>query len=125
MGFATNLTPLLLTLPILFLKFWFFEGPQLILKVTGLLLRAAGDIFSLPILLRTFFSPWKGEYRRGYVGIARGVGVVVRFFTILVALTVMAALGLGGLLACFIWIGAPIGWTLLFLQTLGLINFHV
>ena len=123
MNFSINLTPLILTLPILFVKFWLFEGPQLILKITWLLARAIAALFSLPILVRTFFSPWKGEYRRGYVGIARGVGIVVRLVTILVALLVEAGLISSGIILALAWLGAPIAWTVLFLKTIGVISF--
>jgi hypothetical protein len=121
--FRVNLLPQLGKLPLLLFKFWFFEGPQFILSTTWLLVRATGNIFSLPILLRTYFAPWKGEYRKGYVGIARGVGIVVRTFTILVALAFVSLVLAGGLLLALAWIGLPILWTMLFLQTWGVIKF--
>lgn len=123
MGFSVNLIPLVITLPILFVKFWLFEGPQLILKITWLLVRAIADIFSLPIILRTFFAPWKGEYRQGYVGIARGVGIVVRFFMITVTLLVESGVAVSGIILSLAWLGAPIAWTVLFLKTIGVIQF--
>lgn len=123
MTFRVNLAPLIATLPILFIKFWFFEGPQFFLKLTWLLVRTASAILSLPILLKTYFAPWKGEYRKGYVGVARGVGVVVRSFMISVSLLIVATIFITGIIFTLIWIGAPIAWTILFLQTLGVVSF--
>lgn len=123
MTFRVNLIPLIATLPVLFIKFWFFEGPQFLLKVTWLLVRTTAAILSLPILLKTFFSPWKGEYRQGYVGIARGIGIIVRSFMILISLFIVVTIFITGILFTLTWIGAPIAWTTLFLQTLGVVSF--
>lgn len=123
MSFRVNLLPFILTLPLLFIQFWFFEGPQFLLRIIFLLFRTGAQILSLPILVRTFFAPWKGEYRKGYVGIAIGVGVVVRALTITTSILLLSVLLLIGILLTLVWIGLPIAWTIFFLQGIGAVRF--
>src|SRR5579859_450925 len=117
-----NLLPLIVTLPLAFAKFWFIDGPQNILQVTWLLTRASANVLSIPILLRTFFKPWKGEYRKGYVGIAVGVGVTVRLFMLLAGILITVIILAGGIIFCAVWLGAPFLWILLYLKSLGVVN---
>jgi hypothetical protein len=65
-------------LPVIFLRFWFLEGPLRLLNYFGQVNRAFFELFSLPLLLRTFFRPLKNEYREGLVGFSIGVGIVVK-----------------------------------------------
>lgn len=123
MSFRVNLLPFILTLPLMFIQFWFFEGPQFLLRIVFLLFRTGAQILSLPLLVRTFFAPWKGEYRKGYVGIAIGVGVVVRFFTIVTSVLLLSTLLLAGILLTLLWIALPVSLTIFFLQGLGVVRF--
>ena len=71
-------------LPLLFLKFWFFESPIALYKYFSSLNKAFLHLFSLPLFLRTFFKPLKNEYRPGLVGFSRAFGIVIKSFVIVV-----------------------------------------
>ncbi len=81
-----------LSLPLVFLKFWFFDAPKEIVAFFASLNRAFFQMLSLPLLLRTFFKPLKNEYRKGLVGFSRGIGIVVKTFLIIVNLVVLVPL---------------------------------
>lgn len=40
-------------------------------------------LFSLPILLRSYFKPWKNEYRKGFIAVAIGLGIFIKTFFII------------------------------------------
>ena len=65
--------------------YWFFVSvPLSIIGATKTTVLAICHFFSLEINVRTLFQPWKNERRKGYVGIARGLGFFVKSFTIVV-----------------------------------------
>ena len=65
--------------------YWFFISvPLLIFNFAKIVIMAICHFFSLEINVRTLFQPWKNERRKGYVGIARGIGFFVKSFTIVV-----------------------------------------
>jgi len=100
----------------------FFEMPRYILRTWIGLLKFNLDYFSVPLLLKTFFSHWrryKWSYGRGFsVGrylevllsnlISRTLGAILRFFVILVGLlTELLIFFIGGIFF-LTWIPLPI-----------------
>src|SRR5215469_16354502 len=81
-----------LSLPVMFLKFWFIESPVALLKFFASFNEAFFQLFSLPLLLRTFFKPLKNEYRQGLVGFSRAMGIVVKSFFIIADLAILIVL---------------------------------
>lgn len=84
-----------LLLPLDFLKFWYIDAPVQMLRFFGSFNHAFFQLFSLPLLLKTFFKPLKNEYRKGLVGFSIGMGMAVKsaliladFFLLLVFLFV-------------------------------------
>ena len=73
-----------LGLPIIFLKFWFLECPKSLLVFFGSLNSAFLQLFSLPLLIKTYFKPWKNEYRKGLVGFSIAMGMFIKTLIILV-----------------------------------------
>jgi hypothetical protein len=69
-------------LPIAFLKFWLFESPLALIRFFMSLNGSFMQLFSLPLLMRTFFQPLKNEYRQGLVGFSRAMGMVIKTFLI-------------------------------------------
>jgi hypothetical protein len=84
-----------LSLPFLFLKFWFLEAPERLVRYFFSLNHAALQILSLPLMLRTFFKPLKNEYRKGLVGFSIGMGIAVK--TVLIFIESWIMVGLIGL----------------------------
>lgn len=94
MGFYLNL-------PLIFLKFWFFEGPKSLILFFASLNNAFMQMFSLPLLVKTFFKPWKNEYREGLVAFSIGIGMFIKslfifadllLFTILLSIEIFIVL---------------------------------
>lgn len=70
-------------LPLEFLRFWFIDSPKNIVAFFASLNNAFLQLFSLPLLLKTFFKPWKNEYRKGLVGFSIGIGMFIKTWVIL------------------------------------------
>lgn len=81
-----------LLLPYYFVVFWFVEAPHGIIRYFGSVNRAFFQLFSLPLLLRTFFQPLKNEYRKGLVGFSISMGIVVKTMLILANLVLFIPL---------------------------------
>ncbi len=73
-----------LELPFLFLKFWYYDAPKNILAYISSLNFAFLELFSLPLFIKTYFQPWKNEYRKGLVGFSIGMGMFIKTFFIAV-----------------------------------------
>lgn len=68
----------IILLPFYILKFWYLEAPIKLLKYFVHLNKAFFHLFSLPLMLRTFFKPWKNEYREGLVKFSIFMGMVFK-----------------------------------------------
>lgn len=95
-----------MSLPVLFLKFWFIDGP---IRLIGYFLsvnHVALQVLSLPLLIRTFFKPLKNEYRKGLVGFSIVFGIILKSALIisdLVLLGVIIFVEIGLLAAFVLW----------------------
>ncbi len=78
-----------LKLPFVFLKFWFVEAPKEMILFFLSLNDAFLKLFSLPLVLQTYFKPWKNEYREGLVGFSIGMGMFIKTFVILADLLLL------------------------------------
>jgi hypothetical protein len=78
--------------PLYILKFWYLEAPKQLLSFFISLDKAFLGVFSLPLMLKTFFRPWKNEYREGLVGFSIFMGVVIKSLFILADLVLFIGL---------------------------------
>ncbi len=94
-----------LSIPFLFLKFWYLEAPLRLINYFMSLNHAALQILSLPLMIRTFFKPLKNEYRKGLVAFSIGMGIFVKSVFIIVDSFVLLLLIFFEItfLAFFIW----------------------
>lgn len=106
-----------LKLPLIFLNFWFFEAPKGFLAFFASFNHAFLELFSLPLLVKTYFKPWKNEYREGLVGFSIGMGMFIKTIVIVVDIVLLLSIlliELGVLLGFVLW---PVGTVaLLFVQ---------
>lgn len=68
----------IILLPFYILKFWYLEAPIKLLAYFINLNRAFFHLFSFPLMIKTFFRPWKNEYREGLVKFAIFMGMVFK-----------------------------------------------
>ncbi len=97
-----------LFLPLIFLKFWYFDSPRELLGFFGSLNNAFFQLFSLPLFLRTFFKPLKNEYREGLVGFSIGMGIAVKTVLIIVDLLIFIILLALEVCVLFFFLAFPI-----------------
>lgn len=96
----------LTALPLALLRFWFLEAPIGLVGFFGSLNKAFLQLFSLPLLVRTYFKPWKNEYREGLVGFSIGMAMFIKTFVILtdiVLLFLLLAVELAIILGFLFW----------------------
>lgn len=82
----------IILLPVNILMFWYLEAPLALLKYFFSFNKAFLSLFSLPLMIRTFFRPFKNEYRKEFVKFSIFMGMV--FKTIIIAGDIVMFLGL-------------------------------
>ena len=95
--------------------------PMEILRVWQNFLRFNLNYFSLSLLLKTFFSPWRRygySYGRGFDfkkyfeawsfnAVSRGLGAIIRIILIVIGLTSEIFIVIGGLIMFLTWLVLP------------------
>lgn len=81
-----------LILPLTFLKFWYIDSPREIFGFFASINAAFFKLFSLPLLIKTFFKPLKNEYRQGLVRFSRVMGVMIKSVLIFVDVLILVLL---------------------------------
>ncbi|HYM65459.1 MAG TPA: hypothetical protein VES68_03175 [Candidatus Sulfotelmatobacter sp.] len=79
----------LILLPLYILKFWYLEAPIKLLRYFFHLNKAFFNLFSLPLMIKTFFRPWKNEYREGLVKFSIFMGMVFKTMFIVADLFIL------------------------------------
>jgi len=105
---AVSASAYLATLPIEFLRFWFLENPKLTWRVLSFIFAATVHQLGYQSLFKTFFQPWKNEYREGLEKFSLFMGIFIKSILILVD-TIIILLLLAVEAAAFIfWVFLPV-----------------
>lgn len=99
---------LLIKLPLLFAYWWFVQAPAKLVVFFFNYFVHLTQVLSVPLLLKTFFVPWKNENKKGYVGIARGIGMVVKTAVLLADLMILTVALLVEASLLLLWMVLPI-----------------
>ncbi len=68
----------ILTSPFNFIFWWFLESPKIVFKILYFFLATTIHLFGYKSLFKTFFKPWKNEYREGLVGFSLIMGMATK-----------------------------------------------
>lgn len=79
-------------LPVVLLRFWFFEAPVDLVRYFSSFNTAFLKLFSFQLILKTFFKPWKNEYRQGLVGFSLAIGIITKSMIIVFDLALLCVL---------------------------------
>jgi hypothetical protein len=82
----------LILLPIYVLKFWYLEAPIKLTVYFFHLNKAFFHLFSFPLMIRTFFKPWKNEYREGLIWFSIFMGMALKTLFIIADLVLFSLL---------------------------------
>ncbi len=102
-----------LSLPLLVLRFWFLEAPRGLIVFFASLNNAFMQLFSLPLFIKTYFKPWKNEYRQGLVGFSIAMGIFIKSAFIIVDTLLFLILLIGETLFMTIFFLWPVATVLL------------
>lgn len=112
---------------------WYYSGAiKSLLSIWRNFIIFVREYFSIPLLLRTLFSPWRRDitkYGRGFSIknfletlsfnlISRGFGFLIRSTTIVMGLICLAGVIILGIIALIVWLILPI--VLIFMIITGL-----
>lgn len=100
------------SLPLQFLLWWFVEATFTLFKIMRFSLAAAYHLLGTGSLIKTFFKPWKNEYREGLVRFSILMGMFMKTMLLIFDLFFFSLL----ILTEFILL---LGWILLPLIVLG------
>ena len=104
-----------------YISWWYTRGLARLLKYLKAYIIILADSLSLRVVITTFFKPWKRDARPtskmsldqrfriwGFNLIARGFGMVIKFFTLVIFLILFLALVILEILAFIIWLLMPL-----------------
>jgi hypothetical protein len=81
---AVPATSYIVSSPIIFISWWFLESPKIIFKILYFFFAATVHQLGYKSLFKTFFKPWKNEYRKGLVGFSVIMGIAIKSLLIFV-----------------------------------------
>jgi hypothetical protein len=75
---AISFSAYLLSLPVDFLHWWFVEATFNLFQILRFILSATYRFLGVGLIFKTFFKPWKNEYREGLTRFALFMGMFIK-----------------------------------------------
>lgn len=75
---ALSISSFLFSLPLEFLHWWFIEATFNLLSILQYFLSLSYRFLGISLLFKTFFKPWKNEYREGLTRFALFMGIFIK-----------------------------------------------
>jgi len=105
---AVSLSSFLPRLPVDFLYWWFFEASLELLKILFWAFRAFVHLLSIDSIFKTFFKPWKNEYREGLERFAIFFGIGAKSAFLIFDFFFLVGLILAEIAVFIAWVSLPI-----------------
>lgn len=105
---AFSFSAYLLSLPFEFFHWWFVESTFNLLRILQYVLSATYNLLSVKLVFKTFFKPWKNEYREGLARFAVFMGIFIKSMLLIVYTIFFALLSLFEFAVLVLWILFPI-----------------
>ena len=105
---AVSFTSYLPRLPFDFFYWWFFEATVNLIKVLTWIFKAFLQLLSLDSIFKTFFKPWKNEYREGLTRFSIFFGVGFKSAFLVFDVFLLAAVLFIEAAALVAWLALPL-----------------
>lgn len=100
-------TSYIVTLPVTLLIWWLLESPKIVFKILKFILILITHQLGYGSLFKTFFKPWKNEYREGLVGFSIIMGMVIKGFLILIESSILFIILVSEIFIFAVWVLLP------------------
>lgn len=97
----------LISLPFEFIRWWLLESTVNLLKIMRFIFVYFYRELSINLLLKTYFKPWKNEYRQGLVRFALFMGIFLKTSFLLVDVLFFAVLATAEIAVLIVWVLLP------------------
>lgn len=104
---AISFSAYLASLPFEFLHWWFVDATLSLLKILRFIVGFFYHQFSINLIFRTYFKPWKNEYREGLVRFALFMGIFLKTLFLVFDLIFLAILIASESLVFILWLAFP------------------
>jgi hypothetical protein len=105
---AGSFTIYLPSLPFDFFHWWFFESTVNLAKILAFIFRAAVHLLSIDLIFRTFFKPWKNEYRQGLERFSIFFGAGFKSFLLVFDVFFLIGLVIVEIGVFLVWVSLPL-----------------
>ncbi len=104
---AISFSTYLLSLPLEFLRWWFIDATFNLLAILKFILAASYRFLGISLIFKTFFKPWKNEYREGLTRFALLMGMFIKTIFLFFDLMFFSGLILVEGAVLIVWLAFP------------------
>jgi|SRR3989344_3274575 len=105
---AVPATSYITLLPFTFIVWWFSDNVKLTYRILSYIFILVIHLLGYKSLFKTFFQPWKNEYREGLVGFSKLMGAFMKSLMIFTESIILLILLAFEFVIFMVWIFLPI-----------------